>query len=104
MGSGESFIIRNFRVCTVHLIWFKVIKSRSLSWTGHVARTEEDRSIFKILTVTPTAKGPLGRPRRKCEDYSRINLKEIGISTRNKVDSAEDKDYWRALVIATLNL
>ena len=33
-----------------------------------------------------------------------MGLKEIGINTRNWVDSAEDKDYWRALVNATLNL
>ena len=38
------------------------------------------------------------------EDNIRKNLKEIGIITRNWVDSAEDKDYWRALVNAALNL
>ena len=33
-----------------------------------------------------------------------MDLKEIGINTRNLVDSAEDRDYWRALVNAALNL
>ena len=31
-------------------------------------------------------------------------VKEIGINTRNWVDSAENRDYWRALVNAALNL
>ena len=31
-----------------------------------------------------------------------MNLKEIGIDTRNWVDSAQDRDYWRALMNATL--
>ena len=35
--------------------------SRRLRWAGHVARMEEDRSAFKILT----GKRPLGRPRRR---------------------------------------
>ena len=43
----------------------RVIKSRRLRWAGHVARMEESRSAFKILTGTPTGKRPLGRPRRR---------------------------------------
>jgi hypothetical protein len=59
-----------------------VIMSRRLRWAGHVARMEEDRSAFKIL----------------------MDLKEISINTRNWVDSAPNRDYWRALVNVTLNL
>ena len=43
----------------------RVIKSRRLRWESHVARMEEGRSSFKILTDTPTRKRPLGRPRRR---------------------------------------
>ena len=42
----------------------RVIKSRRLRWAWHVARMEEGRSTFKILTGKPTGKRPLGRPRR----------------------------------------
>ena len=59
---------------------------------------EEGRSAFKILTGKPTGKRPLGRPRRRWEDNIRMNLEGIGINTRNWVDSAQDRDYWRALV------
>ena len=65
---------------------------------------EEGRSAFKLLTGTPAGKIPLGRPGRRWEDNIRIDLKEIGISTRNWVDVAQDRDYWRALVNAALNL
>ena len=65
---------------------------------------EEGRSAFKILTGKPTGKRPLGRPRHRWKDNIRLDLKEIGISMRNWVDSAQDRDYWRALVNVTLNL
>ena len=50
-----------------------------------------------MLIGTPTGKIPLGRPRRRREDNIRKDLKEIGINTKNWVDSAQDRDYWSAL-------
>ena len=69
-----------------------------------MARIEEGRSALKMLTGKPTGKRLLGRPRRAWKDNIRMDLKEIGINTRNWVDSALDRDYWRALLIAALNL
>ena len=66
----------------------KVIKSRRLRWAGHVAKREEGRSAFKILTGKPTGKRPLGRPRHRWADNIRIDLKEIGINTINWVDGS----------------
>ena len=54
---------------------------------------EESRSALKMLSGTPTGKRPLGRPRRRCEENIRTNLKEKGINTRNWVDLAQDRDY-----------
>ena len=79
-------------------------KSRRLRWAGHVARMEEGRSAFKTLTGKHTGKRPLVRHMRRWEDNIRMYLKEIGVNTRNWIDSAQDRDYWRALVNATLNL
>ena len=59
---------------------------------------EEGRRAFKILTATPTGKRPLGRPRRWCENYIIMDLKEIVAYTRNWIGYAEDKNYWRALM------
>ena len=64
----------------------------------------EGRSTFKILTVTPTGKRPLGRSTSRWEDNIRMDLEEIGINVGNWVDSAQDRNYWRALVNAALNL
>ena len=44
------------------------IKSRRMRWTDHVARMEEGRSSFKMLTGKHTGKTPLGRPRLRWED------------------------------------
>jgi hypothetical protein len=71
---------------------------------GHIARMEEGRRPLKILPGTPTVKRFLGRPRRRWEDNIRMDLKELGIDTRNWVDSAQDRNYWRTLVNAALNL
>ena len=65
---------------------------------------EEGRSAFKILTCTPTKKRPLGRSRRRWEENIRKDLELIGINAGNWVDSTQDRDYWRALVNAALNL
>ena len=65
---------------------------------------EEGRSAFKILTGKPTGKRPLGRRRRRWGDGIRMDLEEIGINAGNWLDTAPDRNYWRALVNATLNL
>ena len=61
-------------------------------------------SAFKILTGKPTGKRPLRRTSRRWEDNIRMDLEEIGINAGNWVDSVQDRDYWRALVNAALNL
>ena len=58
----------------------RVIKSRRLRWTGHVARMEEGRGAFKLLTGKPAGKRLLGRPRRRWRDIIRMDLEEIGIN------------------------
>ena len=57
-----------------------MIKSRRLRWAGHIARMEESRSAFKILTGAPAGKTPLGRPGNRWDDNIRMNLKEIDIN------------------------
>jgi hypothetical protein len=66
---------------------------------GDVARIEEGKSAFKILTGRPTIKITLGRPRRRWKDNIRMGLKEIGINTKNWVDSAQDKEYCKSLLM-----
>ena len=76
-----------------------MIKFRRLRRVGDVPRMEEGSCSFKIFTGKPTGKRLLGRPRCRWKDP-----KEVGINMRNWVDSAQDRDYWRALVNVALNL
>ena len=62
------------------------------------------RNAFKILTDKRIKRRSLGRPKRRLEDIIIMDLKETGINTRNRVDSAQGRDYWRSLVNASLNL
>ena len=47
---------------------------------------------------------PVGRPRHRWEGNIRMDLEEVGINAGNWVDSAQNRDYWRALVNVALNL
>jgi hypothetical protein len=54
------------------------IRSRRMSWAGHVARMGEERKVYKVLVVKPEGKRPLERPRRSWEDGIRIDHRENG--------------------------
>ena len=61
--------------------------------------------FFNIFYQFTTAgKRLLGRLRHRWKDNIRMDLEKIGINTRNLVDLAQDRNYWRALVNAVLNL
>ena len=77
----------------------RVIKSTRVRWAGRVARMEKGKSAFKMLTGEPTGKIPLWRPRRRRKDNIRMNLKGIGINTRNRVDSAQDRKILEYCIV-----
>jgi hypothetical protein len=53
----------------------RMIKSRRMRWTGHVARMGEKRNAYRIFVGMPEGKGPLGRPRRRWVDNIKMDLK-----------------------------
>ena len=81
-----------------------MIKSRRISWAGHVARMGERRVVYRVLVGKPEGKRPLGRPRRRWEDNIKIYLQEVGCEGVNWIELAQDRDSWRALVNAVMNL
>ena len=101
-GSVEGSTERDLRSLYLSPNLLRGIKSRRLRWACYVARMEEGRSAFKILTDTNSGKIPSGRLRRRLEDNIRIDFKEMGINKRNWVNSAQNRDYWRSHVNATL--
>jgi hypothetical protein len=68
----------------------RVIKSRRIRWTGHMARMGEERDVYRFLVVRPEGKRPLGRPRRRWEDNIKMDLREIGIDGVNWMRLAQN--------------
>jgi len=56
----------------------RVIKSRKMQWTGHVARMGLKRGVYRVLVGIPEGKRRVGRPRRRWEDNIKIDLQAVG--------------------------
>jgi hypothetical protein len=82
----------------------RVIKSRRMRWTGHVARMGGGRGAYRVLVGRSEGKRPLGRPRRRWEDNIKMDLREIGIDGANWIRLAQDMVQWRAFVNTVMNL
>jgi hypothetical protein len=52
----------------------------------------------------PKGKRPLGRPRRRWEDNIKMDLQEVGWEGMDWIELADDRDRWRTLVNAVMNL
>jgi hypothetical protein len=82
----------------------RVIKSRRMRWAGHVARMGEKRGAYRILMGRPERARPLGRPRRRWEDNIEMDLREVGCGGMDWIEVAQDRDRWRTVVNAVMNL
>jgi hypothetical protein len=76
----------------------------SLRWAGHVACIGERRGAYRSLVGKPEGRRPLGRPTRRCEDGIKMDLREAGWGSMDWINLAQDRDRWRALVNAVMNL
>jgi hypothetical protein len=76
------------------------VKSRRMRW----ARMGEEKKVYKVLVGKPEGKRLLRRPRRRWEDGIRMNLGEIGWGSVEWIRLAQDRDWWRAVVCAVMNL
>ena len=74
-------------------------------WEGHaVTRMCEERWVYMVLVGKPEGKRPLGRPRRRWMDNIRMDLQEVGFGYMDWIGLAQDRDRWRTLVSAVMNL
>ena len=64
----------------------------------------EVRGVHWLLVGKPERRRPLGRPRRRWEDNIRMDLREVGCGCVDWMELAQDRDRWRALVSAVMNL
>jgi len=60
--------------------------------------------VYRVLVGKPEGKRPLGRPRRRWEDNIKMDLQEVGCRGMNWIELAQDRQRWRALVNAVMNL
>jgi hypothetical protein len=63
----------------------------------------EKRGVYRILVGRPEGKRPLRRPRRRWEDNIKMDLQEVGWGM-GWIELAQDRDRWRAVVNAVMNL
>jgi len=64
----------------------------------------EERGLYRVLVGKPEGKRPLGRPSRRCVDNIRMDVQEVGYGYMDWIGLAQDRDRWRTLVSAVMNL
>jgi len=82
----------------------RMIKSRRMRWAGHVVRMGEERGVYRVLVGKPEGRRPLGRPRRRWVDTIRMDLQEVACGYMDWIGLAQDRERWRTLVSAVMNL
>jgi len=82
----------------------RVIKSRRMRWAGRVARMGKERGVYRVLVGKPEGKRPLGRARSRWVDNIRMDLQEVGCGYIDWIGLTQDRDRWRTLVSAVMNL
>jgi len=73
-------------------------------WAGHVARMGEERGVYRVLVGKLEGKRSLWRPRHRWVDNIRTDLQEVGCGYMDWIGLAQDRDRWRMLVSAVMNL
>ena len=76
----------------------RVINSPRMSWEQHVTRMGDRRDAYRVLVGNSEGKRPLGKPRRRWENNIMIDLQKIGCGGMDRIDLAQDRNRWRALV------
>ena len=69
-----------------------------------MARMGQGRGVCRVLVWKPEGKRPLGRPRRRWQDNIKMELQEVGGACGDRMELAQDRDRWRALVSTVMNI
>jgi len=88
--------------CSPNIV--RVIKFGRMRWAGNVARMDEERGVYRVLVGKPEGRRPMGRPRRRWVGNIRIDLQEVGCGDKDWIGLAQNRDKWRTLMSAVMNL
>ena len=75
-----------------------------MRWVGHIELMGVRLGVYKVLVGKPEGNKPLGRPRPRWEDNNKMVLQEVGCSSMAWIELDQDRDRWRALVSAVMNI
>ena len=75
-----------------------------MGWAGHVVRMDDDWGVYRVLVGKLEGKRRLGKPRRGWVDNIRMNFQAVGCGYMDWTGLAQDRDRWRTLVNAVMNL
>jgi len=85
-------------------VWIDVYMHVDIDPHQHVARMSEERGVYRFLVGKPEGRRPPGRPRRRWVNNIRMDLQEVGCGYMDWIGLAQDRDKWRTLVSAVMNL
>jgi len=106
LGNGEWRRLHNEYLNDLYYLpnILRVIKSRRMRWVGHVARMGVERGVYRFLVGKPEGRRPLGRPRFRWVVNIMMDLQEAGCGYMDWIGLAQDRDRWRTLASAVINL
>jgi hypothetical protein len=82
----------------------RIIRSRRMTWAGHVARMGEKRNGYILLVRMPERKRPLGRPSWRWVENIRMDLGEVASGDVDWIGLAQNRNKWKPLVNSILNI
>jgi len=94
------FYVEEFK----HEIMFIDLLFSRIRWAENVARVRERRGVYRGLVVKSEGKKTHGKPRRRCEYKIKMDLQVVECEVMDWVGLAQDRDMWRAVLCAVMNL
>jgi len=97
-------VVRTLQYNNLLLYLLFIILYNIYKWAGYVACMGEERGVYRVLVGKPEGRRPLGRPRLRWLDNIRMDLQEVGCGHVDWIGLAQDRDGWRTLVSAVMNI
>ena len=102
------FVVYFLPLRTGYIPWLPVAEQPAPTFLPRIRETEfhltTNNKQYRILVGKPERKKPLGRPRRRWEDNIKMDLQGVGGGVMDWIELAQDRDRWRAIVNAVMNL